>query len=71
MTRLLKRLFSQPNRYFALIDEQGICRALCQAYAPPVHGRWIETTRSQAHWINQRLTPEQQQSAQIDNKKAA
>lgn len=71
MKNLFKRLFTQPTRYFALIDEQGICRALRQTHEPPISGRWIETTRAQAHWINQRLNPEHHYSPAADNKKAA
>ncbi|MGQ7817415.1 hypothetical protein ACUTAH_17455 [Metapseudomonas furukawaii] len=45
----------QPRRHFALLDENGTCRALHQGDVPPTGGRWVEVTESRLGWIGQPL----------------
>ncbi|MFP6850112.1 MAG: hypothetical protein VCA57_15530 [Pseudomonas sp.] len=45
----------RPMRSFALVDNQGICRALRQsAHAPQGFG-WIEVQQSSLSWLNSPL----------------
>ncbi len=43
---LLRRLFSRsrPLRHFALLDAQGICRALRQMQEQPGQAGWVEVS---------------------------
>lgn len=47
---LLRRLFSRarPMRHFALIDGQGICRALRQMQEQPSQAGWVEVREPNA-----------------------
>ena len=50
---LLRRLFSRsrPMRHFALIDGQGICRALRQMQEQPSQAGWVEVREPNASWL--------------------
>ncbi|WAJ38504.1 hypothetical protein OU800_04505 [Pseudomonas sp. GOM7] len=53
----LRRLFNprKPLRHFALLDAQGICRALRQCEQPPEGGRWVEVSESRMSWLGSAL----------------
>lgn len=55
----LRRLFNfnlrKPLRHFALLDAQGICRALRQCEQPPQSGRWVEVSESRMTWLGSAL----------------
>nr|WP_322939569.1 hypothetical protein [Pseudomonas sp. s4] len=50
---LLRRLFSRsrPMRHFALIDAQGLCRALRQMQKQPSQAGWVEVREPNASWL--------------------
>ncbi|WGL64405.1 hypothetical protein QDX81_05605 [Pseudomonas sp. CW003PS] len=50
---LLRRLFSRarPMRHFALIDGQGICRALRQMQEQPSQAGWVEVREPNPSWL--------------------
>ncbi len=54
---LLRRLFSRPRpmRHFALIDAQGLCRALRQVQEPPSQAGWVEVREPNASWLGNPL----------------
>lgn len=62
---LLNRLFAsrRPLRHFALLDNQGHCRALRQCQDCPSNGNWVEVHESRLAWlgaalpVSARLTP--------------
>jgi hypothetical protein len=45
----------RPMRSFALIDGQGICRALRQSAQAPQGSGWIEVQHSCLSWLNRPL----------------
>jgi hypothetical protein len=50
---LLRRLFSRsrPLRHFALLDAQGICRALRQMQEQPGQAGWVEVSEPSLSWL--------------------
>ncbi|HBZ93048.1 MAG TPA: hypothetical protein DEO91_04915 [Pseudomonas sp.] len=62
---LLRRLFnrSRPVRHFALIDAQGLCRALRQMHEHPGQAGWVEVHEPSITWLgaplpgSARITP--------------
>lgn len=50
---LLRRLFSRarPMRHFALIDGEGICRALRQMQEHPSQADWVEVREPSISWL--------------------
>ncbi|WP_339461578.1 hypothetical protein [Pseudomonas sp. EA_105y_Pfl2_R69] len=53
----LSALFApaRPLRAFALLNGQGICRALRQSAQVPLGAGWIEVTQVNLSWLNQPL----------------
>ena len=53
----LRRLFNPRTslHHFALLDAQGICRALRQCEHAPESGRWVEVSESRLSWIGNSL----------------
>jgi hypothetical protein len=53
----LRSLFApaRPMRSFALLDAQGICRALRQSTQPPQGSDWVEVQPSCVSWLNRPL----------------
>ncbi|WP_339081671.1 hypothetical protein [Pseudomonas sp. TMP9] len=45
----------RPIRSFALVDAQGICRALRQSAQAPQGSGWIEVQQSCMSWLNRPL----------------
>lgn len=45
----------RPMRSFALVDAQGICRALRQSAQAPQGSGWIEVQHSCMSWLNRPL----------------
>lgn len=45
----------RPMRSFALIDAQGICRALRQSAQAPQGFGWVEVQQSCISWLNRPL----------------
>lgn len=56
---LLARFFAarRPPRHFALLDNQGLCRALRQCRECPTDGNWIEVNESCPAWLGRPLAP--------------
>ncbi len=54
----------RPIRSFALVDAQGICRALRQPTQAPRGSGWIEVQQSCMSWLNQPL-PASVKSVQV------
>ncbi len=54
---LLRRLLSRsrPMRHFALIDGQGICRALRQMQEHPSQPGWVEVREPSISWLGSPL----------------
>ena len=50
---LLRRLFSRarPIRHFALIDGEGLCRALRQMQEHPSQAGWVEVHEPSITWL--------------------
>jgi hypothetical protein len=56
---LLHHLFSRrPMRHFALIDAQGICRALRQMQERPGQAGWVEVHEPGLSWLGAPLPAE-------------
>lgn len=53
LRRLLNR--SRPMRHFALIDGQGICRALRQMQEHPSQPGWVEVCEPSISWLGSPL----------------
>ena len=53
----LRRLFNPRKslHHFALLDAQGICRALRQCERAPATGRWVEVSESRLTWLGNSL----------------
>jgi len=62
----LRSLFSprRPMRSFALVDAQGICRALRQSAQTPQGTGWIELQQCCPSWLNRAL-PASARTAQV------
>ena len=62
----LRSLFAPrlPMRSFALLDTQGICRALRQSTQTPQGFGWVEVQHSCASWLNKTL-PSSAKTAQV------
>ena len=54
----------RPMRSFALVDVQGICRALRQSAQAPQGSGWVEVQQSCLSWLNQPL-PAGARTAQV------
>ncbi|MBM7060163.1 hypothetical protein JQX08_05530 [Pseudomonas sp. UL073] len=53
---MLALLFQrQPLRHFALLDAQGVCRALRQAHRAPSEAGWVEVRACRPSWLQQPL----------------
>ncbi|NMY18045.1 hypothetical protein HBN74_21190 [Pseudomonas sp. WS 5019] len=54
---LLRRLFSRarPMRHFALIDGEGLCRALRQMQEHPSQAGWVEVREQSISWLGSPL----------------
>ena len=50
---LLRRLFNhtRPMRHFALIDDEGLCRALRQMQEHPNQSGWVEVREPSIAWL--------------------
>jgi hypothetical protein len=50
---LLKRLLSpfRTMRHYALVDQQGVCRALRQSTQPPQGTAWVEVQECNLGWL--------------------
>lgn len=55
MIALCSLLFRPRLRHYALLDENGVCRALRQCAQPPTDGRWVEIEQGLPHWLNRPL----------------
>ena len=53
--RFFSRWRRASLRYFVLLDNQGICRALKRAREQPKSGLWIETCDHHLAWLNRPL----------------
>lgn len=52
----LNRLFNpSPTRHFALLDNQGICRALRQSSQAPSSSHWVEVHKPHPGWLEKPL----------------
>lgn len=62
----LRSLFRprRPMRSFALVDAQGICRALRQSAQAPQGAGWIELQQCCPSWLNRAL-PASARTAQV------
>lgn len=54
----------RPMRSFALIDAQGICRALRQSAQAPQGPGWLEVQQSCPSWLNRPL-PDSARTTQV------
>lgn len=53
----LKAIFKRRPRYrkFALLDDQGCCRAFMQCEQPPLGEGWVEVREISVGWIQRPL----------------
>ncbi|MBX8536851.1 hypothetical protein K5D33_19295 [Pseudomonas cichorii] len=54
---LFQSLFNlrRPLRHYALVDKNGICRALKHCTERPLSSDWVEVNEQRANWLNQQL----------------
>ncbi|AHF66071.1 hypothetical protein [Pseudomonas cichorii] len=54
---LFQSLFNlrRPLRHYALVDKNGICRALKHCTERPLSSDWVEVNEQRANWLNQPL----------------
>lgn len=53
----LRTWFKPPCKYrnFALLDNEGTCRALKQCTLPPSNGNWVEVDDLRLNWLQHTL----------------
>ncbi|UVE16972.1 hypothetical protein NVV93_15435 [Pseudomonas sp. LS44] len=61
----LLSFWPSPWRHYALLDAQGICRALRHARMAPQGAGWVEVNESRLSWLHQPLPASAHRRPQI------